>query len=116
LDLRHLFRGLAPNSITTIAGAGYRDAVPAREADAGWLLGVVRLPDGDIVVADYKAHRLWRIDRDGTLHTFAGDGVPGYSGDGSPACRHRRIVGDTPIPGEGFALCTPEVPILPRKD
>ena len=43
------------------------------------------MPDGDLVVADYKGNRLWRIDGEGILHTFAGDGVPGDYGDGGPA-------------------------------
>ena len=78
-------KDLALGHIITIAGAGYRDGIPAKEADAGWILGVVRRPDGDLIVVDYLANRLWRIDREGTLHAFAGDGVPGASGDGGPA-------------------------------
>ena len=74
-----------PGTITTVAGAGLRDGIPARDADAGWPLGVVRRPDGDLVVADYHANILWRIDGDGILHRLAGDGVPGSSGDGGPA-------------------------------
>ena len=42
-----------------------------------------------MIVADHFAHRLWRIDGDGILHTFAGDGVPGSSGDGGPASEAR---------------------------
>ena len=80
-----LLATLPPGTITTIAGAGYRDGVPAKDADAGWPLGIVRRPDGDLIVADYKGHRLWRIDGDGILNTFAGDGVPGSAGDGGPA-------------------------------
>ena len=76
---------LAPSTITTVAGAGLHDGIPARDADAGWPLGVVRRPDGDLIVADYHANILWRIDGDGILHRFAGDGVPGSSGDGGPA-------------------------------
>jgi DNA-binding beta-propeller fold protein YncE len=72
-------------TLLTIAGAGYRTGIPAREADAGWPMGVVRRPDGDLIVVDYHAHRLWRIDSDGILHPFAGDGIPGNSGDGGPA-------------------------------
>ena len=87
--LMDLLAGLAPGAITTVAGAGYRDGIPAKEADAGWPMGVVRLPSGDIVVSDIAAHRLWRIDTHGTLHTFAGDGVPGSSGDGGPALEAR---------------------------
>ena len=89
MSLMELFRSLEAGTITTIAGAGYRDGVPARDADAGWPLGVVRRPDGDLIVNDYKAHRIWRIDGDGILHTFAGDGVPGDSGDGGPAIEAR---------------------------
>ena len=85
MNLLQRLAGMKPGDIATIAGAGYRDGIPAKEADAGWPLGIVRRPDGDLIVADYKAHRLWRVDRDGILHTFAGDGVPGDSGDGGPA-------------------------------
>ena len=52
-------------------------------------MGVVRLPDGDLIVCDYHGQRLWRIDRDGILHSFAGDGIPGHSGDGGPAIEAR---------------------------
>ncbi|MAE67978.1 MAG: hypothetical protein CMJ18_27305 [Phycisphaeraceae bacterium] len=76
---------LAPGTIATVAGAGYREGIPAKEADAGWPLGVVRLSSGDLVVADYFGQRLWRIDGQGVLHGFAGDGVPGKRGDGGPA-------------------------------
>ncbi len=76
---------MKPGTIISIAGTGYHDGIPAREADAGWPMGVVRLPAGDLVVADIRAHRIWRIDTQGILHTFAGDGVPEDSGDGGPA-------------------------------
>ena len=79
------FDELAAGAIAAFAGVGYREGVPAKEAPSGWTLGVVRLANGDIIVADYKGHRLWRIDGEGLLHTFAGDGVPGDSGDGGPA-------------------------------
>ena len=89
MNLVTLFERLPPDTIATIAGAGYRDGIPAKEADAGWPLGVVRRPDGELIVADHFAHRLWRIDGGGILRTFAGDGVPGNSGDGGPASRAR---------------------------
>ena len=76
---------MAPGTIATIAGVGFREGVPAKEADIGWSMGIVRRPDGDLVFADIRSHRLWRIDDDGILHVFAGDGVPGTSGDGGPA-------------------------------
>ena len=85
---RH-FQRLAKGTIETIAGVGLTDGIPAKEADAGWPVGVVRRPDGDLIVADYHGHCLWRIDQDGMLHRFAGDGVPGSTGDGGPASNAR---------------------------
>ena len=89
MDLRDFFGNMPLMTIDTIAGVGYRDGVPAREADAGWPMGTVRRPDGDLIVVDYQGNRIWRIDQDGILHTFAGDGVPGDSGDGGPATEAR---------------------------
>ena len=80
-----LLSNILPSTIHTIAGAGYRTGMPAIDADAGWPMGVVRRRDGALIVVDYHAHRLWRIDREGILHAFAGDGIPGNSGDGGPA-------------------------------
>lgn len=87
--LDRLSRRLAPGQIVTFAGVGYSEGALARDADAGWPMGVARRPDGDLVVVDYHAHRLWRIDRAGVLHRFAGDGVPGDRGDGGPALEAR---------------------------
>ena len=89
MSLNEIVTGLARGEITTVAGAGYSTEVPAKEADAGWPVGVVRRPDGDLIVADYHGNRLWRIDHHGILHNFAGDGVPGTSGDGGPASKER---------------------------
>jgi len=89
MKLNDLFDSIPPGGIATIAGAGYRDGIPAKEADAGTPQGVARLPNGDLAVADMWGHRIWRIDREGTLHTIAGDGVPGRSGDGGPASKAR---------------------------
>ena len=85
MRLKDMVSALGPGLITTIAGVGYRVGIPAHEADAGWPMGVARRPDGDLIVVDYHAHRLWRIDQGGILHLFAGDGVPGNRGDGGPA-------------------------------
>ncbi len=84
-----LIPDLPPGATANIAGAPYREGVPAATADAGWPMGVVRRPDGELIVVDYHAHRLWRIDRAGILHRFAGDGIPGNSGDGGPALEAR---------------------------
>ncbi|NKB70678.1 MAG: hypothetical protein GKR89_26710 [Candidatus Latescibacteria bacterium] len=80
-----IFNDLAPGHIATIAGVGYSDGVPGKEADIGWPMGVVRRADGDLLFADIRAQRIWRLDGEGILHTFAGDGVAATQGDGVPA-------------------------------
>ncbi len=82
-------QNLPAGEVSVLAGVGQRDGIPAQEADAGWPMGVVRRPDGDLIVIDYQWHRIWRIDRDGILHAFAGDGIAGNSGDGGPAAEAR---------------------------
>ncbi len=77
------------HTIHTLAGVGYQTGGLARDLDAGWPMGVVRRPDGNLIVVDYHAHRLWRIDHVGILHAFAGDGIPGNRGDGGPAVEAR---------------------------
>ena len=89
MNLHNVLANLKTNHIVSIAGAGYSTGVPAKEADIGWPMGVVRRPDGDLLLADIRAHRIWRIDREGILHIFAGDGAPGDSGDGGPALQAR---------------------------
>ena len=54
LNQLKLFEALKPNTIVTVAGVGYRDGIPAKDADAGWTMGVVRRPDGDLIVADIR--------------------------------------------------------------
>jgi sugar lactone lactonase YvrE len=89
MNIQKKLADLTPGTVTTIAGVSIRDGIAARDADAGWPLGVVRRPDGDLIVIDYYAHSIWRIDGEGILHRFAGDGVPGKSGDGGPALNAR---------------------------
>ena len=38
--------------------------------------GVTQLPDGTLVVADPRAHRLWSVSGSGSIAPFAGDGNP----------------------------------------
>ena len=89
MSLNEMFARMAPGNIATIAGVGYVEGVPAREAPAGWPMGIARNAAGDLFVVDYWGHRIWRIDVDGVLHSCAGQGVPGNSGDGGPAADAR---------------------------
>ena len=86
MNLNKLFNQLQPGDMVTVAGVGIREGIPAKEADAGWPLGILRWnKTGELLINDYHMHIVWRIDHDGILHRFAGTGVPGYSGDGGPA-------------------------------
>ena len=90
MRLNTTIRALPAGQIAVLAGAGFRDGVPARDAPAGWPMGVARRPDGDLIVNDYWGNRIWRIDRRGILHRFGGDGIPGADGDGGPVASMRR--------------------------
>ena len=78
--------------ITTVAGngaAGYSgDGGPAIDAAFNEPYGIAVDRSGNVYVADRHNHCVRRID--GALAivtTFAGNGSPGYSGDGGPAAR-----------------------------
>lgn len=95
MDLTESFKTLSDKAIFTIAGVGQRDGIPAKEADAGWPLGVVRRPDGDLIVVDYQWHRIYfsdtknnrvrRLTDNNRLETVVGNGDFGDHGEGGPA-------------------------------
>jgi RHS repeat-associated protein len=76
-------------SIATVAGTGdfgYNgDNQPATQAQLNFPAAVVLGPDGSVYIADSHNHRIRHVDPDGTIHTIAGTGSPGFSGDGGPA-------------------------------
>ncbi|MBK9132345.1 MAG: hypothetical protein IPM20_12010 [Gammaproteobacteria bacterium] len=65
---------------------GYNgDGIPASEA---WLTTVgdmVVAPDGSLIFSEPNNQRIRRIDTTGIIHTYAGTGEFGFSGDGGPA-------------------------------
>jgi sugar lactone lactonase YvrE len=76
--------------VTTIAGDGTMGATgdggPATSAYLSGPAALARDGAGNLYVADAKAHRVRRIDvRSGLISTVAGNGRPGFSGDGGPA-------------------------------
>jgi RHS repeat-associated protein len=85
---------LLSNSIDTVAGGSNYNG-PASEASLDYPQYVAIGPDGALYVSasipctcsasgqdnDY----VYEIGSDGTIRTVAGNGVPGYSGDGGPA-------------------------------
>src|ERR1700754_2959266 len=78
-----------PGTITTVAGNGSPtfggDGGPATQASLHHPQGVLAAPDGGYYIADNFNHGVRKVDPDGTIHTFAGDGTPGFGGDGGPA-------------------------------
>ena len=75
--------------IETLAGTGAvgygGDGGPASRAFFRFPRGVAADTSGNIYVADSRDHRIRKIDSEGTITTLAGNGEPGYSGDGGPA-------------------------------
>ncbi|MBK8753245.1 MAG: hypothetical protein IPL99_17140 [Candidatus Competibacteraceae bacterium] len=82
-------RRVGPDGIiTTIAGNGLPgfsgDGGPATQAQLQRVRMAVA-PDGSVLIADFDNNRIRRVGSDGIITTFAGNGLPGYSGDGGPA-------------------------------
>lgn len=76
-------------TIETFAGTGVQgfggDGGPATQAQMDNPFGVIRGPDGAIWYCEYTGQRVRKITPDGVIHTIAGNGQKGYSGDGGPA-------------------------------
>lgn len=79
----------ADGTVEVIAGTGEvgdaGDGGPATEALFRELAGITIASDGSIFVSDDEAGRVSVIRPDGTVHTVAGTGEEGDSGDGGPA-------------------------------
>ena len=88
-----VIREVTPDGIIhTFAGdhndgtAGYTgDGGPATSAELGYPTGVAVDSDGDVFIADHDNHVVREVTPDGIIHTVAGNGTAGYSGDGGPA-------------------------------
>jgi RHS repeat-associated protein len=75
--------------IETVAGTGVYgfsgDGGPASAAQLSSVQGIDIGPDESIYIADTENQRVRRIDNTGIITTVAGNGVPGFGGDGGPA-------------------------------
>ena len=75
--------------ITTIAGVGTPgfsgDGGPATAAQIYYPYGVAVDASGNVFISDWYNHRVRRVDASGIITTYAGNGTPGFSGDGGPA-------------------------------
>lgn len=76
-------------SITTFAGSGKQgfngDGGPATQAEIDNPFGLTRGPDGALWFCEYGGQRIRKVTKDGVIHTVAGIGTKGYSGDGGAA-------------------------------
>ncbi len=76
-------------TITTIAGNGTvgnsGDGGPATKASLGSPVSVSLDPSGNIYIADVNYFEIRMVDASGIIHTVAGNGTYGFSGDGGPA-------------------------------
>jgi uncharacterized protein (TIGR03437 family) len=79
--------------ITTRVGSGlhqfYANGVPAASSGLDWPSAAVLDPQGRLVFAEIHSNRIARVNADGRLSTIAGDGLPGFSGDGGVATSAR---------------------------
>jgi gliding motility-associated-like protein len=75
--------------ITTIAGnrvQGYSgDGGPAAKASLSYPWALCMDPDNNLYIGDAANYVVRKIDRNGIITTFAGNGGHGYTGDGGPA-------------------------------
>jgi hypothetical protein len=91
--------------ITTIAGNGFYgnigDGGPATAAEVEYVWYIARDNAGNIYFADNFAHRVRKINAAGIISAFAGNGTPGYSGDGAAAVS-AQLIGVAGIAADRF--------------
>jgi sugar lactone lactonase YvrE len=75
--------------ITTVAGTGEQgysgDGGPATAAQLNWPDDLALGSDGSLYIAEYRNHRIRKVDPTGIITTVAGNGEQGRSGDGGAA-------------------------------
>jgi sugar lactone lactonase YvrE len=77
--------------ITTVAGNGnpgfFGDDAAATSASLNLPIGTAVDAAGNLYIADTSNHRIRRVSADGMVTTVAGNGIGGFSGDGSAGSR-----------------------------
>ena len=80
-------------TITTFAGTGTGgfsgDGGAATSARLNAPIAIAVDGQGNVYIADFNNARVRKVNPTGTITTFAGTGVPGFSGDGGPATSAR---------------------------
>ncbi len=90
----HRVRKITPaGTITTFAGTGLPgsagDGGPATSAMLNVPFGLVFDSSGNLLIAEFRNHRVRKVTPAGTISTVAGSGAPGYGGDGGQAAAAR---------------------------
>ena len=84
-----VYRVVADLGITLIAGTGTPgfggDGGPAAAAQLNRPRRVAADGAGNVYIVDYGNHRIRKVTTAGIISTVAGNGKPGFSGDGGPA-------------------------------
>jgi sugar lactone lactonase YvrE len=75
----------ATKTVTTVAGGYIGDGKPATSASLAQPTGVARDSQGNVYISDTTNCRIRIINAAGTIGTYAGTGICGFSGDGGPA-------------------------------
>lgn len=63
------------------------DGLRAQGSPIGEVTGMVLGADGSVIFSEFSNQRVRRVDSQGNLQTVAGNGRPGFAGDGGPAER-----------------------------
>ncbi len=88
----HMLRRVSlDGTISAVAGIGFQgytgDGGPALNARLSSPRGCAVDTIGDIFIADMANHAIRVVTPDGNISTLAGNGNPGFSGDGGPAAQ-----------------------------
>lgn len=70
--------------MTTVAGSG-PNGIPAVNANLSVVQHLAYDRQGNLYFTSTGQNRLYKINREGVITVVAGNGTPGYSGDGGPA-------------------------------
>jgi poly(3-hydroxybutyrate) depolymerase/sugar lactone lactonase YvrE len=79
--------GVVPKGQNGIRFSG--DDGPADQAELSFPYGLAVDADGNLFLSDTANHRVRKVGLDGIIHTVAGTGTPGFSGDSGPALQAR---------------------------
>ena len=104
--VNNVIRKVSTNgNISTVAGNGTAsysgDGGAATSAQLWDPEGVAVDGSGNIYIADYDNNRIRKVNTSGIISTVAGNGTPGYSGDGGAATSAELSVGCMAVDGSG---------------